>query len=223
MTDRTPRQASPAAKILIEMGPLLVFFITNARMDIFAATAAFMAAIVLSLAASWVLERRLPTMPLVTAAFVLVFGTLTLVLADDLFIKLKPTVVNLLFATILFAGLARKRSLLRPLLESSIKLDAEGWRVLTLRWACFFVLLALLNEAVWRNATTDTWVSFKVFGILPLTIVFTLTQIPLIQRHELPPERTNQPDEPEDPGPRASAAIQTDPDDRTLGEGARNE
>ena len=144
-----------------------------------------MGAIVLSLAASWVLERRLPIMPLVTAGFVLTFGTLTLVLADDLFIKLKPTVVNVLFAAILFGGLAKKRSLLRPLLESSMKLDAEGWRTLTLRWACFFVFLAIVNEIVWRNTSTDTWVSFKVFGILPLTIAFTITQIPLIQRHEV--------------------------------------
>ena len=185
MVERAPKQVSPAAKILIEMGPLLVFFITNARMGIFEATAAFMGAIVLSLAASWVLERRLPIMPLVTAGFVLTFGTLTLVLADDLFIKLKPTVVNVLFAAILFGGLAKKRSLLRPLLESSMKLDAEGWRTLTLRWACFFVFLAIVNEIVWRNTSTDTWVSFKVFGILPLTIAFTITQIPLIQRHEV--------------------------------------
>ena len=185
MVERAPKQVSPAAKILIEMGPLLVFFITNARMGIFEATAAFMGAIVLSLAASWVLERRLPIMPLVTAGFVLTFGTLTLVLADDLFIKLKPTVVNVLFAAILFGGLAKKRSLLRPLLESSMKLDAEGWRTLTFRWACFFVFLAIVNEIVWRNTSTDTWVSFKVFGILPLTIAFTITQIPLIQRHEV--------------------------------------
>lgn len=185
MVERAPKQVSPAAKILIEMGPLLVFFITNARMGIFEATAAFMGAIVLSLAASWALERRLPIMPLVTAGFVLTFGTLTLVLADDLFIKLKPTVVNVLFAAILFGGLAKKRSLLRPLLESSMKLDAEGWRTLTLRWACFFVFLAIVNEIVWRNTSTDTWVSFKVFGILPLTIAFTITQIPLIQRHEV--------------------------------------
>ena len=185
MVERAPKQVSPAAKILIEMGPLLVFFITNARMGIFEATAAFMGAIVLSLAASWVLERRLPIMPLVTAGFVLTFGTLTLVLADDLFIKLKPTVVNVLFAAILFGGLAKKRSLLRPLLESSMKLDAEGWRTLTLRWACFFVFLAIVNEIVWCNTSTDTWVSFKVFGILPLTIAFTITQIPLIQRHEV--------------------------------------
>lgn len=184
MVERAPKQVSPAAKILIEMGPLLVFFITNARMGIFEATAAFMVAIILSLAASWVLERRLPIMPLVTAGFVLTFGTLTLVLADDLFIKLKPTVVNVLFATILFGGLAKKRSLLRPLLESSMKLDTEGWRKLTLRWACYFVFLAIVNEIVWRNTSTDTWVSFKVFGILPLTIAFTITQIPLIQRHE---------------------------------------
>ncbi|MDP6538230.1 MAG: septation protein A [Planctomycetota bacterium] len=193
MTESTPRQASPAAKILIEVGPLLVFFLTNARVGIYAATAAFMAAIVLSLATSWVLERRLPTMPLVTAGFVLVFGTLTLVLADELFIKLKPTVVNVLFAAILFGGLARGRALLRPLLESSVKLDERGWRTLTARWASFFVFLAIANEVVWRNTSTDTWVSFKVFGILPLTLVFTMTQLPLIRRHELGEEEAGAP------------------------------
>jgi len=190
--DRTPsparRQQNPIVRLLIEAGPLAVFFIANARLGIFLATGAFMGAIVVSLAASWRFECKLPTMPLVTAVFVLVFGGLTLALGDELFIKLKPTVVNVLFALILFGGLFLRRSLLEPLFGTAMELTAAGWRILTFRWACFFVLLAALNEIVWRNFSTDGWVSFKVFGILPLTIAFTLTQIPLLKRHQLRPE-----------------------------------
>ncbi len=173
----------PLLKLALEVGPLAVFFIGNARFGIFPATAAFMVAIVVALIANYVLERRLPILPLVTAAFVLVFGGLTLVLQDELFIKLKPTIVNLLFAAALYGGLFFGKSLLKPLFAMAFPLDDAGWRALTFRWASFFVLLAVLNEVVWRNFTTDTWVSFKVFGIMPLTIAFALAQLPLINRH----------------------------------------
>lgn len=184
---RTP--INPLVKLALEAGPLAVFFIANNRFDIFTATAAFMVAITVALVGNWILERRLPVMPLVTAGFVLVFGGLTLVLHDDLFIKLKPTIVNLLFATALFVGLYLKRPLLRYVFEAAFRLDDAGWRILTIRWAWFFVALAVLNEVVWRNFTTDTWVSFKTFGIMPITIVFTLSQLPLINRHTLPEEK----------------------------------
>jgi intracellular septation protein len=174
---------NPLAKLAIEAGPLAAFFIANAKFNIYVATGTFMVAIVLSLGASWRLERRLPVMPLVTAAFVLVFGGLTLYLQDDTFIKLKPTIVNLLFAATLLVGLAMGRPLMRVLLGEAMQLDESGWRKLTLRWGLFFVALAGLNELVWRSFSTDTWVSFKVFGIMPLTILFTLTQLPLINRH----------------------------------------
>ncbi len=174
---------NPLVKLIVEAGPLVVFFVANAKFGIFIATGAFMVAITASLAVAWVLERRLPVLPLVTAAFVLVFGGLTLYLQDELFIKLKPTIVNALFATILLGGLAFGRSLLQPVFGPVFKLTDTGWRQLTLRWALFFVVLALLNEFVWRNFSTDAWVSFKVFGIMPLTILFSVVQLPLINRH----------------------------------------
>lgn len=180
-----PTAPNPLACLAIEAGPLVVFFVTNAKAGIFAATAAFMGAILASLAGSWLLERRIPTMPLVTAVFVLVFGGLTLILRDEVFIKLKPTIVNGLFAAILIGGLLAGRSFLKPLMDSALRLDEEGWRLLTWRWAFFFVFLAIANEVVWRTWSTDAWVTFKVFGIMPLTIVFVLAQMPLIQRHQL--------------------------------------
>ncbi|SLN14615.1 septation protein A [Oceanibacterium hippocampi] len=173
----------PLIKMAIEIGPLVVFFIANAKVGIFYATGTFMVAIVISLAASYAMERKLPTVPLVTAVFVLVMGGLTLYLHDELFIKLKPTVVNGLFAAILFGGLAFGKSLLRPVFGQVLFLTDRGWMLLTLRWALFFVLLAIVNEIVWRNFSTDTWVSFKVFGIMPLTLVFSMAQLPLLNRY----------------------------------------
>lgn len=172
-------------RLLLELGPLVLFFVVNARADFYTATKVFMVAIVVSLVASRTIEKRLPVMPLVTAVFVLVFGGLTVYLEDELFMKLKPTVVNLLFATILAVGLARGRMFLELIMGSAVELSEDGWRALTVRWTLFFVLLAGLNELVWRNASTDAWVSFKVFGIMPLTIVFAVLQIPLMKRHAL--------------------------------------
>ncbi len=173
----------PLTKLGLDLGPLLVFFGVNAAYGIFPATAAFMVVIVASLAATWIMAREIPPMPLITAVFVLVFGGLTLYLNNDIFIKLKPTIVNSLFAVILFSGLARQQSLLKPLLQSVMDLTAEGWRLLTWRWAWFFVVLAILNELVWRNFSTDFWISFKLFGTLPLTIVFGAAQIGLMRRY----------------------------------------
>ena len=171
-------------KLAVELGPLVVFFVANARGGIFIGTGCFVAATLASLAASRVLFGRVPTMPLVTGFFVLVFGGLTLALRDELFIKLKPTIVNSLFAIILFGGLIAGRPLLKYLFGDVFRLTDEGWRKLTFRWACFFLALAVLNEIVWRLFSTDTWVSFKVFGIMPLTMIFALLQIGLLKRHE---------------------------------------
>ncbi len=171
-------------KLLVEVGPLVVFFVMNARAGIFWGTGAFMVAIVISLIASRILFGRVPVMPLVTGVFVLVFGGLTLWLQDEQFIKIKPTLVNALFAGALFTGLLAGRSLLKIVFGEVFRLTDEGWRKLTLRWACFFTFLAVLNEVVWRSFSTDVWVSFKVFGIMPLTMIFAIAQMGLLKQHE---------------------------------------
>lgn len=182
----TPKkQLNPLLKLAIEVGPLVVFFLLNAKAGIFTATAAFMVAITASLAISYLLIKRVPILPLVTGAFVLVFGGLTLALHDELFIKLKPTIINGLFATILFAGLAFGKLFLKSVADSVLELTDQGWRILTVRWAVFFIVLALLNEIVWRNFSTDAWVNFKVFGLMPLTLVFSIAQMPLLNRHAI--------------------------------------
>jgi intracellular septation protein len=136
------------------------------------------------LVASWILIRRVPIMPLVTGVVVLIFGGLTLYLQDEHFIKLKPTIVNLLFAGTLLGGLMFGKSFLEIVFDSAFDLTEEGWRKLTFRWGLFFLFLAVLNEVVWRNFSTDFWVAFKVWGVFPLTFLFALCQFPLIQRYD---------------------------------------
>ena len=184
-TTEQPQAARQLLKLAVEFGPLLVFFTTNAMKGIYWGTGLFVAATLVSLVLSRVLFGRLAIMPLVSGLFVVVFGGLTLYLQDDVFIKLKPTIVNTLFAAILFGGLAFNKSLLRHLFGEEFRLSDEGWRKLTFRWACFFVLLAVLNEIVWRTMSNDTWVAFKAFGILPLTLIFAISQIGLLKRFEL--------------------------------------
>ena len=174
---------NPAAKMLIEIGPLVAFFLANARGGIFAGTVVYMAAAAIALGTNWWLTRRVALLPIVTLGFVLVFGVLTLALKDDVFIKMKVTIINLLFGLTLLGGLWFDKPLLKLALGGSIDLDDEGWRKLSLRWGLFFLGLAALNEIVWRNVGTDVWVNFKVFAILPLTFGFALLQAPLMQRH----------------------------------------
>jgi intracellular septation protein len=181
--------AALAAKLAIELGPLLVFFGVNAAAGIYAATAAFMAVTLIALAAAWLRYHKLPVMLLVSGAVVLVFGTLTLYLHDDSFIKLKPTIVYLTFAAFLAVGLWLEKPVLELLLGSVFNLTEPGWRKLTLRWALFFIAMAVLNELVWRNVSTNAWVSFKAFGFLPLTFLFALAQMPLMQRYNDAPDR----------------------------------
>lgn len=204
---QTSRTISPLVKFALELGPLGVFFFANARPHLFTplvgglappnlvppeqlgiltATAVFMIATIAALAIHFALVRKLPIMPLVSAVVVMVFGGLALALRDDHFIKLKPTIVNCLFGAALLGGLAFGRPLLNVVLDSMIKLTDEGWRKLTFRWGVFFFVLAALNEIVWRNWSTDVWVNFKVFGIMPLTLIFALAQTPLIMRFALP-------------------------------------
>ncbi|WEZ82147.1 septation protein A [Rhizobium sp. 32-5/1] len=192
------KEISPLLKMVLELGPLVVFFFANARGEwlaarfpvltdfggpIFIATGLFMIATAIALSASWLLTRSLPIMPLISGVVVFIFGALTLYLQNDTFIKVKPTIVNALFGTILLGGLLFGKSLLGYVFHAAFKLDDAGWRKLTIRWGLFFLFLAVLNEVVWRNFSTDFWVAFKVWGTMPITILFTLAQMPLIMKH----------------------------------------
>lgn len=181
-------QQNPTLKLVLEMGPLVAFFVTNWKFGIFPATGVLMACVVLALAVSWFVTRHLPVMPVVTCVAVVFFGALTFLFHDELFIKLKPTIVNSIFGAVLLGALAFGKPLLPVVLDSVMRLTEEGWRKLTLRWGVFFFVLAALNEIVWRTQSTDFWVSFKAFGIMPITIAFALAQIPLIMKHELKDE-----------------------------------
>jgi intracellular septation protein len=179
-------------KMGLELGPLVVFFIANGRLGILAATGIFMAATAVSLAVSYALVRTLPVMPMVSGVFVLVFGGLTLYLADETFIKLKPTIVNTLFALILLGGLLARKLLIKIVLESAVQMTETGWLILTRAWIAFFFFLAVLNEVVWRNFSTDAWVSFKVFGIMPITLVFSFALVPVMMKYAINPERATE-------------------------------
>jgi intracellular septation protein len=185
MMDKTTPH--PLFKLATELGPLVVFFVANAKFNLFVATGAFMVAIVAALIASYVVTRHVPIMALVTGVVVIVFGTLTLVLHDETFIKVKPTIIYCLFAGVLGGGLLFGRSFIAIMFDQMFNLTPQGWRVLTLRWALFFFALAILNEVVWRTQSTNFWVDFKVFGVTPLTILFAITQMPLIKRYHLEP------------------------------------
>ena len=202
MSTDAQEQINPYLKLALELGPLVVFFLANRYGDemaaswpvlgdlggrIFIGTAFFMVAMLISLSLSLLLTKKIAVMPLVTAVFVLVFGGLTLWLQDETFIKMKPTIVNLLFAAILFGGLLFGKSLLAYVFDAAFKLDDEGWRKLTIRWGLFFIALAIANELVWRNFSNDFWVNFKVWAIMPITFAFMLMQLPLINRHSETP------------------------------------
>ncbi len=175
---------SQLVKLAIEIGPLVLFFIANSRAGIFVATGVFMVAIIISCCCSYLLEKKIPILALVTAVVVIIFGGLTLLLNDALFIKIKPTIVNLLFAFALFTGLAFKRLFLKIVFSSAFDIEDEGWRVLTYRWGFFFIFLAILNEIVWRSVTTDMWVNFKVFAVMPITIIFSLFQLSVVNKYK---------------------------------------
>jgi len=179
------KKLNPILKLALDIGPLVLFFAANSKFGIFAATGAFMVAALIALAVGYVMTRRIEVMTVVTAVIVVVFGSLTLVLHDDTFIKLKPTIIYLLFGGTLLSGLALGKPLLGMLFDQMFHLTAEGWRKLTWRWALFFFALAVLNEIVWRTQTTDFWVSFKLFGVVPLTFLFGALQMPLINKYSV--------------------------------------
>src|SRR5712692_4123761 len=200
-------QLSPGLKLALDFGPLLLFFVANSRpalfapllapflppellsgdhAGIFAATGAFIPAVLVALLVSYALTRHLPVMPLVTAVVVVVFGGLTLALQNETFIKLKPTIIYVLFGSALLGGLAFRKPLLGMVFDSVFHLTDEGWRKLTLRWALFFFGMAILNEIVWRTQSTTFWVNFKLLGALPLTFLFGALQYPLLTRYAAP-------------------------------------
>ncbi|MBB4350988.1 MULTISPECIES: septation protein A [Rhizobiaceae] len=200
-SDITPtkeEKQKPGLKMALELGPLLVFFFGNLRGEwlvgkfpalsaiggpLLIATALFMVATVISLVISKIVFKHLPVMPFVSGVVVMVFGGLSIWLQDETFIKMKPTIVNTLFGVVLLGGLFFGKSLLGYVFNAAFNLDAEGWKKLTLRWGIFFLFLAVLNEVVWRNFSDEAWVNFKVWGTMPITILFTLSQMPLIMRH----------------------------------------
>ena len=173
------------SKLLIDIGPLAVFFIFYIRSDLQSAILPFMIATVISVVFSYIIEKKIPVMPTVGAIIILIFGGLTIYFDNDIFFKMKPTIINLLFAGILYGGVILNKPLLRYLLGAALKLQDEGWKILTKRWIVFFIALAILNEIVWRTQSTDIWVNFKVFGILPLTFIFTLAQFTIIKKYQI--------------------------------------
>jgi intracellular septation protein len=207
MADRP--QLHPALKFVLDLGPLLLFFFANSkpalfepwvaplipaavatgeRAGIFVATAVFMVAILVALVVSFALTRRLPVMVVVSAVIVVVFGGATLIFQNDTFIKMKPTIIYLVFASFLSGGMILRKPILAIMFDRMFLLTEEGWRKLTVRWALFFLALAVLNEIVWRTQTTDTWVTFKVFGVTPLTFVFAALQYPLLMKYDTKPK-----------------------------------
>jgi intracellular septation protein len=204
-SDVTPTAADrqhPMLKLALEIGPLMVFFFSNLRGPwlvqefpilaslggpLFVATALFMAATIISLVVSKIVLRHLPIMPFISGLVVVVFGSLSIYLQDETFIKMKPTIINALFGVALLGGLMFGKSLLGYVFNAAFQLDDEGWRKLTIRWGIFFLFLAVLNEVVWRNFSDDFWVAFKVWGTMPITILFTLSQMPLIMKHTVAP------------------------------------
>jgi len=178
------RAPPTAVKLVIELGPLLAFLLTLGIAGIMWATGVLMVAAVAALIASWKVFGRVLPIPVATAVLVLLFGGLTLWLDDPRFIKVKPTIVNVLFAALLIGGLILRRPFLKLLLGEAFSLTEEGWRKLTVRWIGFFVAIAVLNEIIWRNFSDAVWGTFKALGILSLTAIFAMAQIGLIRRYE---------------------------------------
>ncbi len=181
MPNKPPAWLKPTT----DFGPLIVFFVAYLRFDLMAATAALMAATAVALALSLLIARRVPKMAVITAAVVGIFGGLTLWLDDEMFIKLKPTIVQGLISAVLLGGLIFGKPLLKPVMGATWPMDDAGWRRLTFRFGCFFAAMAVVNEIVWRTQSTDTWVTFKVFGLTGLTFVFGMFQMPLLNRHHI--------------------------------------
>ena len=194
MTNESAKAPAPAglSRLLIDVGPLIIFFVTNflapvpGPLRIFVATGAFMAAMIAAMIYSQIRYRSISPLLMFSGFMVVVLGGLTIWLHSDTFIKVKPTIYYLFVAGLLGFGLRTGRPFLKMVLGSAYPgLDAEGWRLLTRNWAIFFVVMAILNEAVWRNSTTDFWVGFKLWGAIPLTFLFAAANVPMLVRHGL--------------------------------------
>jgi len=173
------------SKILIDIGPLAIFFIFYTRGNLQSAILPFMIATIIAVLFSYIIDKKIPIMPTVGAGIILVFGGLTIYFDNEIFFKMKPTIINIIFACILYGGEFFKKPLLKLLLGKTLKLQSKGWSILTKRWVGFFLALAILNEIIWRTQSTDLWVNFKVFGILPITFIFTMTQFSLIKKYQI--------------------------------------
>lgn len=176
---------SQNSKLAIDFAPLLAFFVAFRLYGLEVATAVLLGTTAISVALMYACERKVAWMPLMSALLVGVMGGLTIWFNDERFIKSKPTLVSAIFALVLLGGALRRKATVKYLFGQTMRLSDAGWQALTWRWGLFFLVLAVANELVWRNFTTETWVQFKVFGILGLTIAFTLSQMPLIRRHGL--------------------------------------
>ena len=172
-------------KLFIDEGPSAVFFLIYTKGELKSSILPFIIATIIAVIFSYIIEKKIPIMPTVGAAIILIFGGLTIYFDNEIFFKMKPTIINVLFACILYGGEILKKPLLKLLLGGTLKLQNEGWSILTKRWVSFFIALAILNEIVWRTQSTDLWVNFKVFGILPITFIFTMTQFSLIKKYQI--------------------------------------
>ena len=172
-------------KLIVDIGPLAIFFVFYSRSDLQSAILPFMIATVIAVIFSYIVEKKIPVMLTVGATIILLFGGLTLYFENKVFFYMKPTIINLLFAGTLYAGIFLNKPLLKYLLGGSLKLHDDGWKILTKNWIVFFIALAILNEIIWRNFSEDIWVKFKVFGILPLTFIFTIAQFSVIKKFQI--------------------------------------
>jgi intracellular septation protein len=186
MSDVKRKEVGPGMRLLLDVGPLVTFFAANAMFGIFAATAVFMIAIFLAMAISIGLTSRVTALQLFSGVMVVVMGGLTLYFHNETFIKIKPTIYYAFVAIILGYGLIAGKPILKSVLGSAYPgLDSTGWSKLTRNWALFFAVMAIANELVWRNSSTSFWLSYKLWGAIPATLLFALANVPMLVRHGL--------------------------------------